>query len=327
MKHRTVFNILTVTLLLAITSSLSAQSARLSREEYIQKYKHLAIRQMKSSGIPASIIMAQACLESGNGNSRLATEANNHFGIKCHTTWKGPTIRHDDDAKQECFRKYDNPEGSYSDHSDFLRYRDRYAFLFNLPRDDYKGWARGLKQAGYATNPNYAEMLIKIIEENKLYELDNDLPIVVVKSPLEIEQEQTIKVEKEQIVDIDRYTFTLGRQEYRRNGTKFVLALNNDSYEAIAVDMNVKLKKLQQYNDVSSNIKLTKGDIVYIEPKQSSTIEALPLHIAESGETLWGISQRYGVRLKSLYKYNNMKAGQEPMPGQEVFLRKKKSAR
>jgi len=326
MKHRTILNSLIIVLFLAIAIALSAQGARVSREEYIKKYKHLAIKQMKISGIPASIIMAQACLESGNGNSRLATEANNHFGIKCHT-WTGPTIRHDDDAKQECFRKYDSPEGSYSDHSDFLRYRDRYAFLFNLPRDDYRAWAKGLKQAGYATNPAYAELLIKIIEDNKLYELDKDLPIVPVKSPLEIEQEQTIKVEKEHVVDVDRYTFMLGRQEYRRNGTKFVMALNNDSYEAIAVDMNVKLKKLQQYNDVSSNIKLTKDDVVYIEPKQSSTVEALPLHIAEAGETLWGISQRYGITLKSLYKYNKMKAGQEPGAGQEIFLRKKKSAR
>ena len=327
MKHKIVFSILAATLLLTIAASLSAQNTRLSREEYIKKYKEMAIRQMKLSGIPASIIMAQACLESGNGNSRLATEANNHFGIKCHATWTGPTIRHDDDAKQECFRKYDNPEGSFSDHSDFLRYRDRYAFLFNLPRDDYKAWAVGLKQAGYATNPTYAEQLIKIIEENELYKLDNDEPIILVKSPLEIEKEQTIKIEKKQVIDVDRYRFTLGRQEYRRNGAKFVLARDKDSYEAIAVDMNLKAKKLYQYNDVNGSINLKEGDVVYIEPKRSSTVEALPLHIAEWGETLWGISQRYGVTLKSLYKYNNMKAGQEPVAGQEVFLRKKKSAR
>jgi LysM repeat protein len=327
MNYKKVLNSLATILLLVIVASIFAQNARLSREEYIQKYKEMAIRQMKLSGIPASIIMAQACLESGNGNSRLATEANNHFGIKCHTTWTGPTIRHDDDAKQECFRKYDNPEGSYSDHSDFLRYRDRYSFLFDLPRDDYKAWAVGLKQAGYATNPTYAEQLIKIIEENELYKLDSDLPIIIVKSPVEIEKEQTIKIAKKQIVDVDRFAFMLGRQEYRRNGTKFVLARDNDSFKAIAVDMNIKEKKLYQYNDVSGNINLKEGDVVYIESKQSSTVEALPLHIAESGETLWGISQRYGVRLKGLYKHNNMKAGQEPIAGQEVFLRKKKSAR
>jgi LysM repeat protein len=276
---------------------------------------------MKISGIPASIIMAQACLESGNGNSRLAVEANNHFGIKCHNSWTGPTIRHDDDALQECFRKYDNPEGSYSDHSDFLRYRDRYAFLFDLPRDDYKAWAVGLKQAGYATNPAYAELLIRIIEENMLYELDKDLPVVVVKSPAKIEREQ------EQVIDIDNYSFILGRQQYRRNGSRFVLARDQDSFEAIAVDMNIKPKRLQQYNDLTRNIALKAGDVVYIESKQNSTVEGLPLHVAEEGETMWGISQRYGITLKSLHRHNNMKSGQEPVAGQEVFLHKKKSTR
>jgi LysM repeat protein len=321
MNYKTIFNTLVTILLLTIAITLSAQSSRISREDYIQKYKELAIKQMKQSGIPASIIMAQACFESDNGNSRLAKEANNHFGIKCHSSWTGLTIHHDDDALQECFRKYDNPENSFSDHSDFLRYRDRYAFLFNLQRDDYKGWAEGLKKAGYATNPAYAERLIKITEEYKLYELDYEQPEIAVKSPVEIEIEQTVDV------NIDNYTFMLGRQEYRRNGTKFVLARDNDSYEAIAVDMNIKVKKLQQYNDVSGSISLKAGDVVYIETKQNSTVDALPLHIAESGETMWQISQRYGVTLKSLYKYNNMKAGQEPIVGQEIFLQKKKSAR
>ena len=311
-------------LLLMITGSLSAQNARNTREDYIEKYKSLAIKQMKISGIPASIIMAQACFESDNGNSRLALEANNHFGIKCHNSWTGPSIRHDDDASQECFRKYTNPEGSFSDHSDFLRYRDRYAFLFDLPRDDYKGWAEGLKKAGYATNPAYAERLIKIIEDNKLYELDNEDPVVEVKSPKQIELEQTVEIKK---VNIDNYSFMLGRQEYRRNGVKFVLARNNDSYDAIAVDMNIKVQKLLEYNEVSGGINLKAGDVVYLEKKKSNTVESLPMHIAESGETMWGISQRYGVTLKSLYNYNNLKAGQEPMNGEVVFLRKKKSAR
>ena len=310
-------------LLLTIAIVMSAQSARNSREDYIQKYKHLAIKQMKISGIPASIIMGQACFESDNGNSRLAREANNHFGIKCHSTWKGPFIRHNDDALQECFRKYPNPEGSFSDHSDFLRYRDRYAFLFDLPRDDYKGWAEGLKKAGYATNPLYAERLIKIIEDNKLYELDKDEPIIEVKSPKVIELEQTVEIKK---VNIDNYSFMLGRQEYRRNGVRFVQARNNDSYDAIAVDMNIKAQKLLEYNDVSGGVNLKAGDVVYLEPKKSSTVEGLPMHIAEFGETMWGISQRFGIKLKDLYKYNNLKVGQEPMNGEAIFLRKKKKS-
>jgi LysM repeat protein len=331
MNYKIFLNNLIVILFLIIAPTLSAQSGRISREEYIQRYKDLAIAQMNISGIPASIIMAQACFESDNGNSRLAKEANNHFGIKCHTSWTGPSIRHDDDALQECFRKYDSPEGSYSDHSDFLRYRDRYAFLFNLASNDYKGWAEGLKKAGYATNPAYAERLIKIIEDNKLYELDAEQPLIAIPSPVDIEKAQTVLLETKQVVktketvDIDHFAFTLGREEYRRNGAKFVLARNKDSYEAIAVDMSTKVKKLYQYNDISKSIALKEGDVVYIEPKQSSTVESLPMHIAESGETLWSISQRYGVALKSLYQYNSMKSGQEPAAGQEVFLRKKKA--
>ncbi len=305
--------------LLVSSLSLAAQNTRTSREDYIQQYRKLAIKQMKLSGIPASIIIAQACFESDNGNSRLAKEANNHFGIKCNNSWKGPSIRHDDDAPQECFRKYDSPEGSFSDHSDFLRYRDRYAFLFDLPRNDYKAWATGLKKAGYATNPAYAERLIKIIEDYKLYELDQEEPALAVKSPATIEKEQT--------VDIDNYSFTLGRQQYRRNGVKFVIARENDSFEAIATDVNLKVKKLLQYNDLTQTVTLQAGDVVYIASKQSSTVEALPLHIAETGDSMWRISQRYGVSVKSLYKYNQMKTGQEPVVGQEIFLRKRKSIR
>ena len=162
--------------LLTLGVSLLALSAngqdRLTREEYIQKYKSLAVEEMEVYGIPASITMAQALLESDNGNGRLAREGNNHFGIKCKSTWTGATISHDDDAKGECFRKYPSVEASFNDHSEFLDKSARYQDLFKLDPMDYKGWAYGLKQAGYATNPAYAELLIKIIEDNQLYHLD-----------------------------------------------------------------------------------------------------------------------------------------------------------
>ena len=145
---------------------------KLTRTEYIEKYAETAVREMKATGIPASITLAQGCLESGNGNSTLATKANNHFGIKCHKNWKGKTIRHDDDEKNECFRSYRSADESFRDHSDFLRYSDRYAALFNLELTDYKGWAYGLQKAGYATARTYAESLIRIIEENELYRYD-----------------------------------------------------------------------------------------------------------------------------------------------------------
>ena len=157
----------TIALTILFFTGSMAVGQKMSRPEYIEKYKELAVKQMQASGIPASIILAQACLESGDGNSRLATEGKNHFGIKCHT-WEGPKIYHDDDANGECFRKYGDAEESFKDHSDFLRFRDRYRFLFELNVNDYKGWAHGLKKAGYATNPNYPQMLIKIIEEYNL---------------------------------------------------------------------------------------------------------------------------------------------------------------
>ncbi len=311
------YNIPVVILLLLISYTSVAQTNKTTREDYILKYKELARKQMKISGIPASIIMAQACLESGNGNSRLAVEANNHFGIKCNNSWTGPSILHDDDALQECFRKYNDPEGSFADHSDFLRYRDRYAFLFELPRSDYKAWAVGLKQAGYATNPQYAELVIKIIEDNKLYELDRE-EMVAVESPAQIEKEQT--------VDIDHYTFTVGRRRYSRNGVQYVLARENDSYENIALDVDVKEKRLRLYNDdKEGKAELKEGDVVYIMLKQSKTVAKLPMHIAEEGETMRGIAQRYAVQLKYLYRYNRMKAGQEPVAGQEIFLNAKKA--
>ena len=147
-------------------------NAQTAQEKYISTYADLAVQEMYRSGVPASITLAQGMLESGNGRSELAQKSNNHFGIKCHNNWSGERVYHDDDAKGECFRKYSHPYQSYRDHSDFLRYRDRYKFLFDLKTTDYKGWAYGLKQAGYATDPNYATKLIKIIEDYKLYQYD-----------------------------------------------------------------------------------------------------------------------------------------------------------
>ncbi len=159
--------------LLFVFAAFGLGAQNLTREQYIKKYKDIAIRQMYRHNIPASIILAQACLESSDGNSTLAKKANNHFGIKCHDGWKGKKIRHDDDAKRECFRKYKNAEDSFTDHSNFLSSRTRYASLFDLPLTDYKAWAHGLKAAGYATNPKYAQLLINIIEEHELYKYDS----------------------------------------------------------------------------------------------------------------------------------------------------------
>jgi len=159
----------------------------MSREQYILAYQSIARAQMEKYGVPASIILAQGMLESGNGNSTLAVQGNNHFGIKCHNSWSGQKIYHDDDAKGECFRKYKSVEHSYRDHSEFLRGGRRYAFLFDLAPTDFRAWAKGLKDAGYATDPQYADRLIKIIEENKLYIIDRGVDIKI-ESPTRVRE-------------------------------------------------------------------------------------------------------------------------------------------
>ena len=209
-------NYITLFTLCASVMALSANAQdRLTRQEYIQKYKALAIEEMEIYGIPASITMAQALLESDDGNGRLAREANNHFGIKCKSSWTGMTISHDDDAKGECFRKYATVEDSYTDHSEFLDKSARYQDLFKLDPLDYKGWAYGLKQAGYATNPAYAELLIKIIEDNQLYHLDRGEelnPTTPDQSAIEKPQQTLAATEpmpKEQVVDVDNYSIAI----------------------------------------------------------------------------------------------------------------------
>jgi LysM repeat protein len=308
-------------MLFAANPCLSQSPEKMTREEYIARYKKLAVKQMKESGIPASIILAQGCLESGNGNSRLSVEGNNHFGIKCHSSWEGERIYHDDDALHECFRKYTSPEQSYSDHSDFLRYRDRYKSLFDLPPTDYKAWAHGLKKAGYATNPEYAERLIKIIEDYELYRYDSGVDIDV-PPPTQVEMPRRIDPAttqgKRSIIIINRDVFEL-------NNVQYIVARSNDTYELIAAEYNIKLKRLLAYNDVASGATPEKGQPVYLQKKKRKAGKLQPIHIANSNETLWQIAQRYAVRLSSVEKYNLMQEGQQPQEGQEIYLRKKMS--
>ena len=311
--------VLSLLLLVACAAMLSSPQ-RMTREEYILMYKEVAIRQMLSSGIPASITMAQACLESNNGNSRLAVEGNNHFGIKCHG-WAGDSIRADDDALNECFRKYSSAEESFSDHSDFLRYRDRYAKLFELDPTDYKAWARGLKEAGYATSPVYADNLIRIIEDNKLYLLDildtaqfAEIPPApaVAEAPVEVKPSKGSPL----------YRISLERQVYSRNGVSYVLAESYDSYSSIAEEYRLFRLELLFYNDLKEDRQLEAGEIVYLERKKASGARHLDKHVVEEGETMYSIAQRYAIRLKALYSLNGMNPGDEPAPGTLVKLRK-----
>ncbi len=291
--------------------ALGQTGSKKSRSEYVEMYKKLAIRQMKMSGVPASIIIAQGMLESDNGNSTLATQANNHFGIKCHKSWSGPTMYHDDDKKGECFRKYGDAENSFTDHSDFLRYTKRYAFLFDLNPTDYKGWAKGLKKAGYATNPQYADMLIKIIEDNKLYLLDQGVDVSVAPpSKLMVAETETYRV--------DIYS---NHRVKERNGVAYVVVKAGDSVESLAKELDMMRWQIYKYNDLPDNAKLAVGDVIYVKPKKRRAAKEFPIHVCDSGETMQRISQTYAVKLKLLYKRNGIKAGEEPEAGQEIYLR------
>jgi LysM repeat protein len=318
-------------LFVLILSMNFAVAQKLTRQQYIEKYRDIAIRQMKAYGIPASIILAQACLESNNGNSSLTIKGKNHFGIKC-AGWQGRKIYHDDDMPNECFRAYNNDEESFVDHSDFLRYRQRYASLFDLKITDYKGWARGLKKAGYATASNYAEMLIKIIEEFELYKYDDknykpsQTSATFEKTPNSNKKKQNIEVVKKPSeamseYNIDNFVIVLNRNVSKRNGVKYIIAKYNDTYERIGDEFKMSAMQLRKYNDDTKDAQPKQGDIVYIAAKKSKAGKDFPMHVAEAGETLRGISQIYGVKLHNLCKKNNMQSDTILEDGQVIYLR------
>jgi LysM repeat protein len=282
---------------------------KISRQEYIERYKAEAIRSMEKHGIPASITLAQGILESGDGNSALAKFANNHFGIKCHKDWKGETFIQDDDEKNECFRKYNSPEESFYDHSVFLK-RPRYASLFELSITDYKGWAHGLKQAGYATNPKYPELLIKIIEDNKLFEYDNN-SAVTAKNKEEFKITPTSNA----------ITEPSGREIKLLNNIKHIIAQVGDTPEKIAGELNMRAWQIYKYNELSKGEKVNPGDIVFLQPKRNKNKGKE--HIAGENETVQTISQLYGVKKNKIYQYNNLSGESTRVEkGQRVLLYK-----
>ena len=303
-------------ILLLITSSLLSVS-QISRTEYIQRYQVLAIEEMNRSGVPASITIAQGCLESANGNSELSRKSNNHFGIKCKSGWKGKKVYYDDDAKNECFRKYKTVEDSYIDHSNFLMDNPRYSTLFNLEITDYKGWAHGLKNAGYATSRTYAHKLIDIVEANKLYRLDYKMSYDELNA---FEQKQ---------MGIEGISNTLSINAFqtheviKRNRVKSVVARKGDTYEVIAQELGLKNWVLYKYNNQLAGYRPQENEVVYIQPKKRKTQKSTLTHKVESGETMHYLSQMYGIKLNLLYWRNRIKTGYEPMPGQIIYLRKR----
>ena len=281
-----------------------AESELTISEKYIITYRDLAMNEMKRTKIPASIKLAQGILESGNGNSYLAKKANNHFGIKCGSNWRGATIFFDDDEENECFRKYDAPEQSFIDHSDFIVNSARYAALFKLDITDYKAWAHGLKEAGYATRKNYADLVINIIDRHKLNIYDIYLPSV--------EGDQMITRADEKPDQI-----------FRVNGVNAILAKKNDSYEQIAKRHHSTLTNILSFNDLRENQSLAEGQLVFLAPKKTVARESY--HIVKKGDKMWNVSQEYGVRLINLYERNIMKLGDEPVVGEIVYLRQKRT--
>lgn len=260
-------------------------------QTYIDQYKDLAIAEMLKYNIPASITLAQGLLESGAGKSRLAREGNNHFGIKCHD-WLGSTTYHNDDEEQECFRKYRDVYESYEDHSKFLANQPRYKSLFKLKNTDYKGWARGLKQCGYATSPTYAKQLISIIELYKLHRYDdakNYDKFMVARS--------SVKTHVNDLHPIHIY-----------NKNYYVKVRKGDTFKSIAEEVGISYKKLAKYNERDKNDKLVVGEIIYLKKKQNKAEKVYKnrTHRVKDGESMYSIAQYYGIKLSSLYKMNKL---------------------
>ena len=320
-----------VILLCALVGVVSVVAKeRQTREEYVEKYKAIAIAHMERYGIPASITMAQGILESDSGNSRLSTSSNNHFGIKCKKHWTGDRVYHDDDAKGECFRAYPSVEASYQDHADFLDQSPRYDSLFAYSADDYRSWARGLKAAGYATAPDYAERLVKIIESMKLYLLDkengNKIYSAAKNATANTEAwfENNLAVSDERI-NPNAFRVTVNSHKgygvYRTNHTFYVVAKEGDSFESVGAAFDISPKMLRKLNDVAKDATLAKGDVVYIERKKTQWLGNVMIHKVVRDENLYSLSQSYGIRLKSLAKLNSLAKGADVKKGDVIRLK------
>lgn len=338
-------------------ASVAPKEERTPQVVYVEQFAGLAVEEMYRSGVPASITLAQGLLESRYGLSELAVKGNNHFGIKCHNNWRGGRMYHDDDRRGECFRKYSSPEESFRDHSDFLRYRDRYRFLFDLETTDYKGWAYGLKKAGYATDPAYPSKLIRLIEDYSLYKYDrypadfekgsksaketraSKKEARALKKEAKVSKKEAVRNKVipeapskiEEVVKLDKapdgvFVFSLTRQMYSLNGVPFIYSSKGETYQDIAKSFKLFPKEILKFNDLNPNTDLNEelapGTLVYVQPKRKEAARGLEKHVMEDGDTLWGISQRFGVKLSSIYKMNGLSSGYIPKEGDIIKIRK-----
>lgn len=309
--------------LIILAAFLALAAGDNPRLAYIEKYSSIAVSEMERTGVPASITLAQGLLESNAGQSRLAVKGNNHFGVKCHNDWDGKKMKEDDNAPGECFRVYSNAEASFRDHSDFLRGRDRYKGLFELEVTDYKGWAKGLKKAGYATDPNYANKLITLIEDYRLYEYDRGASVKV-KPPHEVEEPKVVPPEVVDRKYREAVRFPLSRSVYEQNGVPFVYSIEGESYSSIAAANGLFLRELLKFNDLTEESVLAPGTVVYLARKKAEAAPEVYKYVVEGeGESMWAISQRFGIRLAALQKMNPALIGYRLDEGDTVKLRRK----
>lgn len=325
-------------MLAALGSMPTAAQNNAANLKYIETYKEMAIDQMHRHNVPASITLAQGILESAAGQSYLATEANNHFGIKTGSTWSGPWVTKDDDSKQEKFRKYSSPEESFEDHSLFL-HKQRYASLFNLDPTDYRGWAYGLKAANYATNPKYPSLLISLIEDYNLAQYDyldgnvgntqDGTSIVWVNNIALTSDGEGILTNTTENGEAKYVSTSKGKKYYVIthaphicNDIVYVLAHENDTYESIAYEMGIAPEKVRKYNEVSSQHTLNKGDIVYLHAKKNHVAYRIrgAYHKIEQGDSMHSIAQRYGIKLTNLYRWNNLQGTYQAKVGDLLRL-------
>lgn len=298
--------------------TVSAQTAeqKALAESYLEKYAAFAVEEMQRSGVPASITLAQGMLESSYGRSELAVKANNHFGIQCHNTWKGKRYAYVDSGELRDFRMYKSVLESYEDHSNFLVMHKRYAGLFELERTDYMGWARGLKSAGYAEDPSYADKLIRVIEMYDLCRYDVPASHFVVAVEVKEHKEKPKAERKHQT---SRYT--LSRKTYSQNGVPFIYACEGESYADIARQHGLFVRELLSFNDAKQDGKLQCGAVVYLQAKKRKAAAGCDKYIVEDGMGMLEISQKFAVKLKRLYKMNDVADGHVPNVGDVIILR------
>lgn len=319
---RKIIAFLSIVVLTFFYSATHSQNNTATRA-YVARYKDIAQEEMQRTGVPASITLGQGIIESVAGTSSLSVKANNHFGIKCHEDWTGPTYIQDDDAKNECFRKYDKPEDSFRDHSDFLKSRSRYAFLFQFDPCDYKDWSYGLKKAGYATNPNYAQELIKAIEDNNLqqYDLGDCDKHTVSTDPSRIKNTPLNKL-NDTSASNKFVSFNTGHDVFEFNNIRTILLKQGDTPQKIADEFKLRPNWLLKWNDMGEGAQLLPGTKFYLQPKRNNGIQQY--HMVQSNETMYTISQSEGIKISELYKRNLLKPGDEPAIGQKLFLKKKR---